>query len=71
MERSLFDTIREHAAGRAVVIITHRLAGIRFADRIYVLNQGRIVEHGTHEQLISGAGTYRDPYLLQAPLSRH
>ncbi|MBF6446944.1 ABC transporter ATP-binding protein [Nocardia elegans] len=66
METSLFDTIREHAAGRAVVIVTHRLAGIRFADRIYVLNQGRIVEHGTHEQLMAGVGIYRDLYLLQA-----
>ncbi|MEV6429911.1 ABC transporter ATP-binding protein [Nocardia sp. NPDC051463] len=66
MESAIFDTIREYAAGRTVVLITHRLVGTRFADRIYVLDRGRIVEHGTHAALMDHGGTYRDLYQLQA-----
>lgn len=66
MENAIFDIIRRHAAGRTVVMVTHRLSGVRFADRIVVLDRGRIAEQGTHLELMDRGGTYRDLYLLQA-----
>jgi ABC-type multidrug transport system fused ATPase/permease subunit len=52
--------------GRTVVLITHRLASVRMADRIYVLDRGRIVESGTHHQLLAGGGLYAELYRIQA-----
>jgi ATP-binding cassette subfamily B protein len=65
-EHTLFDMIRSHAAGRTVLLITHRLASVRHADRIYVLDRGRVVEHGRHEQLMANGGRYADLYTIQA-----
>jgi len=49
---------RELAAGRTVLIITHRFSTARFADVIHVMKEGRIVESGTHEQLLQAGGRY-------------
>lgn len=65
-EHALFEMIRAHADGRTVLLITHRLASIRHADRIYVLDRGRIVEQGGHDQLLAHGGLYADLYTLQA-----
>src|ERR1700722_12705233 len=65
-EHALFEMIREHAAGSTVLLITHRLASVRHADRIYVLDQGRVVEHGDHDSLLASGGLYADLYTLQA-----
>lgn len=65
-EHALFEMIRAHAEGRTVLLITHRLASVRHADRIYVLDRGRIVEHGGHDQLLANGGLYADLYTLQA-----
>jgi ATP-binding cassette subfamily B protein len=65
-EHTLFEMIRAQAAGRTVLLITHRLASVRHADRIYVLDHGRIVEHGRHDQLMANGGLYADLYTLQA-----
>jgi ATP-binding cassette, subfamily B, bacterial len=65
-EHALFQMILEHAAGRTVLLITHRLSSVRYADRIYVLNRGRIVEHGDHHTLMASGGLYADMYALQA-----
>ena len=48
------------------VLVTHRLANIRQADQIIVLNHGRITERGTHDQLIAKTGTYYELFSLQA-----
>jgi ATP-binding cassette, subfamily B, bacterial len=53
-------------AGRTAIIIAHRLDTIRKADEILVLEQGRIVERGTHDELTSRPGRYRDLYEMQA-----
>ncbi|MFF5110222.1 ABC transporter ATP-binding protein [Streptosporangium sp. NPDC000509] len=65
-EHALFERIRRHADGRTVLLITHRLASVRYADRIYVLDHGEVVEHGTHEELMDLDGLYADLYGLQA-----
>jgi ATP-binding cassette subfamily B protein/ATP-binding cassette subfamily C protein len=65
-EHALFDRIRRHADGRTVLLITHRLASVRYADRIYVLDHGKVVEQGTHADLIALDGLYADLYNLQA-----
>ncbi|GHH70305.1 multidrug ABC transporter permease [Streptosporangium violaceochromogenes] len=65
-EHALFERIRRHADGRTVLLITHRLASVRYADRIYVLDHGEVVERGTHGELIRNDGLYADLYNLQA-----
>lgn len=65
-EHALFERVRQHADGRTVLLITHRLASVRYADRIYVLDHGRVVEQGTHGHLMTLGGIYADLYGLQA-----
>jgi ATP-binding cassette subfamily B protein/ATP-binding cassette subfamily C protein len=65
-EQELFEMIRAHAEDRTVLLITHRLASVRYADRIYVLDHGRIAEQGTHDLLMADGGLYADLYTLQA-----
>jgi ATP-binding cassette subfamily B protein/ATP-binding cassette subfamily C protein len=65
-EYALFSSIRKHAEGRSVLIITHRLASVRHADRIYVLRGGRVIEQGAHADLMALGGQYAELYTLQA-----
>ncbi|MEV7806261.1 ABC transporter ATP-binding protein [Microbispora sp. NPDC088329] len=69
-EHALFERIRRHADGRTVLLITHRLASVRYADRIYVLDHGKVREHGTHDELIALDGVYAELYNLQAEAYR-
>ena len=49
-----------------MLIITHRLASVRHADRIYVLHDGRVIEQGAHAELLALGGQYAELYTLQA-----
>ncbi|MEV4017764.1 ABC transporter ATP-binding protein [Nonomuraea angiospora] len=69
-EHALFERIRHHSDGRTVLLITHRLASVRYADRIYVLDHGKITEQGDHHTLMSLNGLYADLYTLQAAAYR-
>jgi ATP-binding cassette, subfamily B, bacterial len=65
-ESMLFDRIRELLAGRSVLLISHRFSSVRSADRIYVLRGGKVVESGSHAELIAGGGLYAELFSLQA-----
>jgi ATP-binding cassette, subfamily B, bacterial len=65
-EYALFSSIRGHAEGRSVLLITHRLASVRHADRIYVLRDGQVIEQGGHADLLALGGQYAELFTLQA-----
>jgi subfamily B ATP-binding cassette protein HlyB/CyaB len=65
-ERVIQQNMKEIARGRTVFVIAHRLSTVRNSDRIITLERGRIVEDGTHDQLIRSDGRYAQLHYLQA-----
>jgi len=71
-EQRLVDAYQSSAAeiaarvGGVTLFVTHRLSTVRLADRIVVLDAGRVVEHGTHAELVAAGGRYADLWALQA-----
>ncbi|MFG1608267.1 ABC transporter ATP-binding protein [Actinoplanes sp. NPDC049265] len=65
-EHAVYLRLRELAAGRTVILITHRMASVREADRIFVLDHGSVVEEGDHPTLMSRGGIYAQLFTLQA-----
>ncbi len=65
-EFEVFQRFKDLAAGKSAAIISHRFSTVRMADRIIVLEHGRVVESGTHEQLVSEKGRYAELFELQA-----
>ncbi len=64
-ERAILTALKEISQGHTSLVIAHRLSTVVDADRIVVLDHGRIVEQGSHEQLIAAAGYYSDLWRTQ------
>jgi ABC-type multidrug transport system fused ATPase/permease subunit len=64
-EMLIQEALQRLLAGRTALVIAHRLSTVRRADRIYVIDEGRIVEQGSHEALLEREGLYHDLYERQ------
>ena len=64
-ERRILDELDSAMRGRTAIIVSHRVSAVRRADRIAVVDDGRIVESGTHEELLATAGFYAQLYRRQ------
>ena len=65
-EHAVFERFRELAKGRTTIVISHRFPTVRMAKNIIVLEQGQIVERGSHETLLAEDGKYARMFKLQA-----
>jgi ABC-type multidrug transport system fused ATPase/permease subunit len=65
-EAEIFDRVLQSTRGCTTILISHRFSTVRHADRICVLEGGRVVELGSHEELMAAGGRYRTMFELQA-----
>ena len=65
-ESAVYEKFLQMVKGKTAVIVTHRLASARLADRILVMEKGRIAETGTHEELLAAGGLYSRMWKAQA-----
>lgn len=65
-EFKIFNNIYEAHAGKTTLIISHRFSTVRKADKIIVMENGKITEYGSHDELLAYAGTYKEMFDLQA-----
>ncbi len=65
-ERAIQTALKTLMQGRTTFIIAQRLSSVRHADQILVLDEGRIIERGTHDELLAADGAYRQVYDMQA-----
>ena len=63
--------IRELARTRTILLISHRLANVVESDRIYMLQNGQVVQSGTHRELMEKGGSYADLYQYQSALEAY
>jgi len=65
-EYEVFQSFRQLVSGKTAILISHRFSTVRMADRIFVMKQGRIIESGTHDELVRLDGTYARLFEMQA-----
>jgi ATP-binding cassette subfamily B protein len=64
-EQEILLNIQKIMQGRTTLIISHRISSVKLCDKIIVLDKGKVVEHGTHDQLLMRKGMYREMYEMQ------
>jgi ATP-binding cassette subfamily B protein len=69
-EAALIEQFRRIIQGRSAIIVSHRLSSVQLADRIYVMADGRIVEEGSHDELLKRGGAYAGLFNAQAVFYR-
>ena len=69
-ERRIVERLRAHLKDRAILLVSHRLAAFPEADLILVLDRGRVVERGTHEELMRSGRVYPAIYRAQLRVER-
>lgn len=67
-ERQILDSLKKRHGRHTTLIIAHRLSSVTHADKVIVLDSGRIVQNGSHEQLIDQSGPYRNLWRIQSDL---
>lgn len=65
-EFTIFNNIYKSHSGKTTLIVSHRFSTVRKADRIIVMDQGKIIEYGSHEELLEYAGLYKEMFEAQA-----
>ncbi|MBR5937852.1 MAG: ABC transporter ATP-binding protein [Clostridiales bacterium] len=65
-EYNMYNNMMRLSEGRGVVFISHRLSSARMADQIFMMKNGSVVEHGTHEELMENKKHYHEMFMLQA-----
>jgi ATP-binding cassette subfamily B protein len=65
-EAEVYERFLELTRGATTIVISHRFSTVRRADRIVVVERGRVIEDGTHDQLLAASGRYAEMYWLQA-----
>ncbi len=65
-EESIFNELLKKTKGKILIFVSQRFSTVRRADRIWVMDKGKIVERGTHEQLMKGNGLYAELFTIQA-----
>jgi ATP-binding cassette subfamily B protein len=69
-EDTIIEHLRDFRKGKTNIIVAHRFSAVRDADMIYVLENGRITQKGTHHDLLRQEGWYKMQYIQQMTMSR-
>jgi ATP-binding cassette subfamily B protein len=64
-EEEILTNLRSATKGLTTIVVSHRISSIQHADRIYVLDEGRVIEDGTHDELLAHGGDYAEIHRMQ------